>query len=200
MATNTLAPNGFNFGGRSLLANSPNYAIRTFRIAYNNANKIAKGDPVKLLSSGYIDLMASGGTTILGILDGCEYFDPTRQQFVFSPHWNAIAGLPAGANVTARVVVDPNYTFIAQMNGGPATIASEGLNVDIKSNTSGVPSLAGISTCSLDFSTVATTATLPFRIINVVSSGMFATYDPNGANNWVEVKMNTQNYTQTTGI
>lgn len=199
MATNTIVPNGFQLA-RNYTASTPNYAVYTNNIAYNNTNKISRGDPVKMLSTGFIDVMAVGGTTIHGIFDGCEYFDPVAQIYRFSNFWPGVSGLPSTSTIVARVIIDPFATFIAQVVGGPAVQAAEGMNIDITTGTSGVPNIAGTSTCSLAYSTLATTATLPFRVLRVVRNGISSSYDPNGANNWVEVRMNTSDALQTTGI
>lgn len=198
---NTLAPNGFT-DARFYAGGAPNYQMREARIAYNNTNKIALNDPVKLLSTGYIDLMAVGGSTIHGIFRGCEYYDPVSQRYLWMPYWPAPSGLPSTAIVKAKVVVDPMATFIAQINGGPAVQAAIGQNIDITTATSGAPNAAGISVCSLDYTTLATTATLPFRIVGIMPTGMGvgSTYDSTAANNWVEVRPNTSDAASSTGI
>lgn len=205
---NTLAPSGFKVV-RRYDGTAANYAVITKFIAYNNTNQIARGDPVKFISTGYIDLMAVGGTTIDGIFLGCEYFDPNHtSETPFRPAWLAPT-LASGTIVRAKVMVDPMVVLQCQLNGGPALQADIGNNIDIKSGTSGQPAASsGISTCALDYSTRATTATLPFRIIGIVGGpslqiggpAISAAYDPTQANNWVEVVMNTADITQTTGI
>lgn len=206
MATNTLAASGFNHafpqGG-----GVPGYAMRMYLIAYNNSNQIGFGDPVKILNTGYIDLMATGGTTISGIFFGCRYFSSAVGFNKFFPAWTA-PSLPSGTIVQALVVDDPSAVFTCQVNGGPLVQADIGNNIDITTATSGAPnSQSGISTCSLAYSTKNTTGTLPFKIRGIVGlqtgaslPALYPGYDPTLANNWVEVAFNTNALTQTTGI
>ncbi len=196
---NVLAPSGFR-AGRTIQQDAANYGIFPARIAYNNTNKIAFGDPVKLLSSGYIDVMAVGGSTIHGVFLGCDYYDPVAQMYRWMQQWPGVSLGTSSLVVTARVLVDPFATFQVQVSGGPVVQGDIGDNIDILTSTSGAPNIAGISTCVLDYSTKATTGTLPFRIVDIVRSGINSAYDPTQANNWVEVRMNTSDTLQTTGI
>jgi hypothetical protein len=196
---NSLSPSGFS-PVRRLDSAVWNDATVTSNIAYNNSNKIAFNDPVKLISSGFIDLMAVGGSTIFGIFKGCEYWDPVSQTYRFSLQWPAAAGLSSTEAVLARVMADPTVVMQVQVSGGPLVQADIGQNIDILTSTSGAPNGAGISTCALDFTTLATTATLPFRIVGIVQSGIGPLYNPAAANNWAEVILNTSALTNRTGI
>lgn len=200
MASNALNPFGFSSG---LLygAASPNYAMRNGQIAYNYGSQIAYGDPVVLNSSGQIVLFAKGGTAIHGIFRGCEYYDPNIQRWSWYPAWRSPT-LSATAIVTAKIEVDPHMSFMAQVSGGPAVQAAIGQNIDIVSASSGAPTLAGMSVCALDYTTLATTATLPFRIVGIqqLGTGTVQQYNPANANNLVEVVMNTSDISTTTGV
>jgi hypothetical protein len=83
--------------------------------------------------------------------------------------------------------------FLAQINGGPYTTAARGKNIDV--STPGTPNTLGISTASLNYSTLATTSTLPFRIIGP-STMAAGGYDPTQqlfsqpTNGYAEVIMN----------
>ncbi len=181
----------------------PNFATNSRNIAYNNTNQIAWGDPVKSLSTGYIDLMAVSGSTIHGVLDRVFYPQPTAVGgVVFAPYWNAPAGLASTTVVAAHVYNDPTTVFMAQVNGVAVTVASIGLNIDITTGTSGVPNAAGFSTCSLNSGGIANTATFPFRIVGIVPTGggPFPNYDATQANNCIFVKMNTSDLLNATGI
>ncbi len=194
---NTLAPSGFS-DGRLYNAAAPNYATRTVQIAYNNSHSIGYGDPVALLSTGFIDVFANGGTTIHGIFVGCEYLLPALGRWNWYPAWTA-ATLPSTYKVHARVVVDPMATFRCQVNGGPLVQASIGLNYDITTSSAGAPNAqSGMSTCSIDFAAGGTTtATLPFRIVNLASmilpAGQNGT-DNTSNNNQVVVTFNNQDF------
>lgn len=206
---NTLSPSGFHPVARADGA-APNYRITTMRIAYNLANKIGYGDPVKLLSTGFIDVMGVGGSTISGIFLGCYYFDPNNPS---TPGWRNAWTAPSLASttiVTAKVLNDPSAVLQCQVDGtvsGALTQADVGKNIDI-SATSGAPnSQSGISVCALDGNTKATTPTLPFKILSIVglesgaaTPAINPSYDPTASNNWITVTFNTNALVQTTGI
>lgn len=198
---NPLVPFGFraanNYG-----SSPPNYAINSRQIAYNYATQIAWGDPVKSLSSGFINLYANAQTTIHGILDRVFYVNPTAIGGVsFLPYWNAPT-LVSTTVVTAHVYNDPTMVFMAQCSGAAITVDNIGNNIDILAGTSGVPNAAGFSTCALDAASAAVTATLPFRIVGIVPTGggPFPGYDATQTNNCVYVKFNTSDLLNTTGI
>lgn len=208
MAANSLVPFGFRVANQ--YGGSPsNFPLNVREIAYNYGTQIAFGDPVKSLSTGYVNVFANGNTTVHGVLAGVEYVNPTAiGGFTFAPYWLAPAGLASTTHVIAKVYNDPTTVFMAQVNGAAITTASIGYNIDITAASSGAPNAAGISTCSLLSSSAATTATLPFRILGivgisdggVVNMGPIPGYDPTGANNFVYVKMNTSDLLNTTGI
>lgn len=200
MGANVLAASGFH-AVRAVGSGAPNYAVQACQIAYNYGTQIGKGDPVYQLNTGYIALYAAGGTTIKGIFDGCKYYDPTQQKPVWLPYWPAPGTLTSSQTVEAYVLVDPFFAFQCQVSAASGVVQScVGKNIDILSGSSGAPNSAGISTCSLDYTTLATTATLPFRITGIVQVGPTPTYDPTGANPWLEVVMNTADLKQVTGI
>lgn len=197
---NTLASFGFRFV-KSLLTNSPNYQLTERRIAYDNSNTIGYGDPVKLLNTGYLDLMAAGGSTIDGIFLGCQYPDSTAiGGYRWINQWNA-PSLASTAEVKAFVITDPFALFQVQVNGTAMAQTNIGNNIDITAASSGNPNAAGFSQCSLDAATADTTATYPFRIVDIVYPPAFnATYSATAANNIVVVRMNTSDQLNTTGI
>lgn len=207
MAANTLAASGFQdsfqAGGQA-----PTYPQRVYQIATTLTSQIGFGDPVRFLASGFIDKYASGGTTVCGVFKGCSYFDTNAGRKVFSNAWKAPT-LAANTLVTAFVVNDPLAVFQVQANGAVAVAQSNvGNNIDIAIGTSGAPNAqSGISTCSVLTSSIATTGTLPFKLLGivgyqqgVVQPALYPGYDGSQANNWVEVTFNTNALLQTTGI
>lgn len=207
MAANTLAASGFQdsfqMGGQA-----PTYAQRVYQISTTLSSQIAFGDPVRLLATGLIDKYASGGTTVAGIFKGVSYYDPNAARTVFTKAWLAPT-LPANTVVRAFVVNDPFAVFQVQANGAVAVAQSNvGNNIDITIGSSGAPNAqSGISTCSVLTSSIATTSTLPFKLLGivgfqqaVVQPALYPGYDGSQANNWVEVTFNTNALLQTTGI
>lgn len=205
MAANSAVPFGFRvafqYGG-----SPPNYALNERTLAYNESSVIAYGDPVYQTSTGNVDLMAAGGSTIHGIAAGVVYPNPTAVGGItFSNYWAAPSGLASTTNVKLKVYNDPTTIFMAQYIGTALTIDAIGNNMDITSATSGVPNAAGISTCSLG--TPATTATYPFRLVGILGLGAYEGYPspipnyvPTNDNQFVFVKMNTSDLLAALGI
>jgi hypothetical protein len=204
MAANVAAPSGFQTLRRYDGA-APNYGAREEVIAYNYGTRINFGDPVYRYTDGTIRLYANGGSTIHGIFRGCRYLDPNTLKTEFYPAWRTPT-LPATTTVFAVVEQDPFMTFMCQMIAPALTQANIGMNMDITAGSSGTTtSLAGISTCSLS-GTAANTATLPFRVLGIIGlSGGLATpainpaYNPLYDNQWLEVIMNTPDFSTRTG-
>ena len=203
--TNQNSPNGFSFVRNSQSA-SPTYQRTVRQIAYGNTNSFGKGDVVKTLSTGYIDRALTTDTQVLGILDGCEYYDTFLQKKVYSNAW--LAPTTALANsVIAYVIDDPQAVFAVQSgNGGPVTYGSVGNNINFKGNAAPNTS-TGISVAYADFTTIATTNTLPFRIVDVPqtlngipTSACIINNDSTSANNIIYVKLNACDATALTGI
>ncbi len=194
MAANTAAPGGFSTS-RQFAGGVPNYGVRTFPIAYNyTAASIAYGDPVILYTDGTVRLYTKGATTCLGVFRGCKYLDPSSGRMQWFAGWTAPT-LPSTTVVEAMIDCDPLMTFQCQRIGTAITQTSIGLNVDITSGTSGAPTLApgSMSVCSLD-STIANTATLPFRILRIVpapANGAPFNYNELNDNQILEVAINT---------
>jgi hypothetical protein len=206
MANNTYAPSGFH-EARLFTGSSPNYAVNARSVAWNYASSIALGDPVFLNTSGNAALYVVAGTTIDGIATGFNYFDPNNiLSGAYHPAWFAPT-LTSSVVVTCKVITDPNMVFLCQANGTALTATSIGLNIDIYTGSSGVPTTgSGISTCALDAGNVHATATLPFRIVGIVgvtpgweTPAINSSYVGTNGNQWLAVTMNTQDMTTRTG-
>lgn len=113
----TNAPFGF------LGAKHPSGQVRAreYTIASGYATNIFLGDPVKLVTTGSIQLGTSDGTrtgtvdnvSLLGIFAGCSYVDASGKPN-FSPYW------PSGqvaTDIKAFVYDDPEITYAVQADG-----------------------------------------------------------------------------------
>lgn len=167
MAT-VATPKGFTPVG--YLSGRPyNGAFRQIKIASGLASNIFNGDLVKMLNTGTIDkegiTTASTANAALGVFLGCSYTDPNLNYKVFRNFW------PTGtiaSDAYAFVADDPNLVFQIQASGTLAQTAL-GNNIGLV-NTAG-STLVGRSRVAADFSTAATTNTLPFKIIGFVEGG-----------------------------
>jgi hypothetical protein len=170
---NTFAP--FGFRQYSGTGSAPTYEQTVAYVAYNNTTAIYFGDPVVQLNTGYIAQATAGTTQIAGIFVGCKYLSVSQKRTVWSNYWPGTSDVASGNSIEAYVINDPNAQFLVQSgNGGPVTFASIGNNINFAIGTGN--SASGISGAYADFATIATTATLPFRIIQL--SG----YSPYGLN------------------
>lgn len=192
---NINAPQGFldfqgNIGGAT-----PNYGQISRQILYSDAVKIFTGDPVKQLATGYIAQWTAGTAVsqLIGIFQGCQYLSASQARTVWSPYWPG-ADVVANSVVTAflepcNLAVPP--VFKAQSALLPFTIADIGMNTDVVIGTGNTAT--GRSGAALDQTLLAVTATLPFRII-----GLLSDYAPPGSNgtdntanfNWAIVAAN----------
>lgn len=170
--------------------------VRHIKIAnaYNTA--IFYGDFVKLVAAGTVEKEtttdAAGTPAFVGIFVGCAYTDPNTNQKTFSQYYPAST---AADDTVAYVVDDPNVLFRMQADGSLAQ-TNLGNNIDV-AYTAGSTSI-GRSRNAADQSTAATTATLPFRIVDFVDGPTSAVGD---AFTDIIMKFNVgHQYDNTTGI
>lgn len=112
------------FGFRPSYHNSGQMRPKAYTIVSGYAANIFSGDPVKLVSTGTIQLGSSDGTrsgttdgiALLGIFAGCQYTDASGKPTI-SPFW------PTGTTATdiiAWVYDDPETLFDVQFNNPSA--------------------------------------------------------------------------------
>jgi len=202
MANNN-SPFGFSVIGRVPGAPAADFARTKRLISNSNTHQIFKGDVAKDLGTGYVDVAAAGLTQILGVFDQFEYVSVSLQRVVWS---NYYPGADAAGDVSAWIITDPYALFNVQATLGPATPAMIGSNCDLSAATAG-NTLTQTSGMTLDTSTSATTATLPFRVWNLTSSqypasdvGAINGIDDTTAYNQVLVTFNSQALKTLTGI
>ena len=139
--------------------------VRHIKIAnaYNTA--IFYGDFVKLVSSGTVEKAAVTTSVVagtVGIFVGCSYTDPTTNQPTYSQFYPAST---AADDIMAYVVDDPKLLFRMQAD---EAIAQTGLGNNVSAvNTAGSTSI-GRSRNALDGGSIATTNTLPLRVVDFV--------------------------------
>lgn len=193
MAVNLLQPFGLAWS-RNKLAAAPTYQTQVFSIKKGYGSAIGFGDLVQVGTSGnqgYVTICGNNPTTILGVFAGVlPYFDLTFQQTV---HGGLMGSYQTSANPSAdipcAIITDPFAVYRVQVTGGPFAVTWPGNNVNFLANSNGVPGTNGLSTLSVDGTTVNTTNTLPFRIEGVVGvSG--GPQDPANTNPIIEVSLN----------
>lgn len=170
---NTNSPNGFQFFGKREGA-SPTVGLTPRKIAAADATPIGYGDPVTSLATGYVTRSTAGTTQIAGIFYGCKYFNSAVGRTVWSKSW---PGAGNTGDIEAFIDTDQNSLYVAQSNGVPFTFADINANIQFAIGTPQTEAAGGFSTSSL-VPPGAATATLPFRII-----GLLSEYTPPGSVN-----------------
>ena len=139
--------------------------VRHIKIASGYSTDIFYGDFVKLDSSGTVERAAMTTSVVagtVGIFVGCNYTDPTTKQPTYNQYYPAST---AASDIVAYVVDDPDLLF--QMQADEA-IAQTGLGNNVSAvNTAGSTSI-GRSRNALDGGSIATTNTLPLRVVDFV--------------------------------
>ncbi len=188
---------------RKIDGTPPNYAVQQRQILYSDTTAIGRGDLVKDGGAGYIAkaVYNSSSHDLLGVFDGCEYYDTAIARPVFSPMWTGVSTALAGS-VVGYVINDLDLVFQVQSSGASAVPVT-----DIGTNATFIAAptpnaITGQSTLVLNADTTATTSTFPMRIVGVPASGPTpnGVNDASSANNLVEVILNDQTFKTLTGI
>lgn len=154
-------------------------ATRTIPIASGYAQNIGYGDLVGYDANGTIvridttpGAKAAFAVKPVGIFAGCQYTQTNQPQY-FLTSLNWVAGTVAN-NAVAIVVDDPDVVMKValtnagtQLTAGGATQAAVGLNIGYYEPATFV-NQSGNSLASANLPSAAVTASLPFRIIDVV--------------------------------
>lgn len=139
-----------------------NGGFSTYQIASGYNTAIFFGDVVKLVASGTIEKDTGTATaTPIGVFLGCEYVN-SDGQLIHSQMWPA--STTSTETIYARVLDDPDALFMIQADGTVAQ-ADVGLNAGLV-QTAGSTTV-GKSKVALDQSTLATTNTLPLRVLAI---------------------------------
>jgi hypothetical protein len=167
--------------------------VRHIKVASGYGTAIFYGDFVKLVSTGTVE-KDTGTTTLtpVGVFVGCAFTSPTTDELTFSQTFPAST---AASDIVAYVVDDPNVLMRMQSD---EAIAQTGLGNNVAVvQTAGSTSI-GRSKNAVDGSSIATTNTLPLRIIDFVDGPTSAVGD---AFTDVIVKFNAgHQYSNTTGV
>jgi len=168
--------------------------VRHLKIASNYGTAIFYGDFVKTVAGGTIE--KDSGTTSLtttGVFMGCFYTDPTTKQPTYSQYYPAST---VASDIKAYVLDDP---YVLMKMQGDATLAQTAIGNNVSMVQTAGSTDIGRSKNAVDSSTiVATTATLPLRIIDFVDGPDSSVGD---AYTDVIVKFNVgHQYINTTGI
>lgn len=197
-----LQPFGLQYIG-SLRQSADVGAMRRLPMVQNDSGPIFNGDPVIIVGSGgsrgrlqrintttATTTVTSSGSPI-GIFVGCEYTDPLTGQ----PRWSHFyPGSINAADINGYVIDDPDAEFVIQADG-PIANTRIGCNASLIQSVAN-STISGNSGLALQASSVATTATLPLRILGLYEEPGNAFGD---AFTKVRVRLNTHFHRNTTG-
>ena len=164
---NTSAPFGFRqYRGTG---SSPTYEQVPGFANYNTA-AMYFGDPVFQNSDGSVYPTSPGTGTLAGVFVGCKYLSVSQKRTVWSNYWGA-ADVASPNLVECYIVNDPNAQFKAQVGGNTTALALAdiGQNCQFAYGTGSTSN--GISGAYVDMTVArANTATLPFRVVALITS------------------------------
>ena len=167
--------------------------VRHIKVASGYGTAIFYGDFVKLVNTGTVEKdTGTTSATPVGVFVGCAFTSPSTGELTFSQYFPAST---AASDIVAYVVDDPNVLMRMQSD---EAIAQTGLGNNVAVvQTAGSTSI-GRSKNAVDGSSIATTNTLPLRIIDFVDGPTSAVGDTYTD---VIVKFNAgHQYSNTTGV
>jgi len=151
--------------------------VTQYEIASNNTNAIYQYGIVVPLNSGFIDYAGAtdGGTTqALGVLMGVEYVDSVSKKPVFLSYWPGSGSVSVDTNhpVKAFVADNPDQLFKvasdATLTDRATAVGKTFKNASLGTSARSGSASTGVSSAALSVSSIATTATLPLRIVGIM--------------------------------
>ena len=163
--------------------------VTQYEIASNNTNAIYQYSIVVPLAAGVIDQAGdtAGGTTqALGVLMGVEYHDSVQKKPVWLNYWPGSGSVSVDTNypLKAYVADDPNQLFKvasdATLTNRATALATVFSNASLGTSARSGSSSTGVSSGALSVASVATTATLPLRIVGIMDDASNSDYTAAG--------------------
>ena len=173
MATSA-TPNGAEPVNTLSASGSYSGKVRHIKIASAYDTAIFYGDFVKLVAAGTLEKAAVTTAVVagtVGIFVGCSYTDPSSSQMTFNQTFPADT---AASDIMAYVVDDPKLVFKMQ---GDEAIAQTGLGNNISAVSTAGSTTIGRSKNALDGGSIATTNSLPLRVLEFVDGPTSAVGD-----------------------
>lgn len=164
-------------------------ALREIKMATNSATAIFTGDLVSVVLGQPAAATATPTTTAsantpTGVCVGVRYTDPVLKQELHAQYLPANAVNLGYTNIYVKIVDDPDMLFMVQADGA-VTLANIGRNAPL--GNFGGSTTTGNSSVRLVSASIAVTATLAVRIVDILTDGQNA---PGDAYTNVIVKFN----------
>lgn len=193
---NTNLPFGFRWLGYSSGGPSTNFALRQVKASASISAALYRGDVVAYDGGAYVVKYTTGvaGSNVAGIAWGFEYLSTALGRRIFTTYLPTTDHAYDIDVLVIPIANVPPQRFLVQAKATPFTVADIGQNLEPTDLTGGTAVGGnGRSAMTITQGTGATTATLPFRVVDLYSS-IAATGTPNTddtANyNWVIVSSN----------
>ena len=163
--------------------------VTQYEIASDNTNAIYQYGIVVPTADGVIDFAGAtnGGTTqALGVLMGVEYQDSVQKKPVWLNYWPGSGSVSVDTNypVKALVADNPNQLFKAasdaSLTNRATALATVFANASLGTSARTGSTDTGSSNSALSVSSVATTATLPLRILGIMDDEANSDYTAAG--------------------
>ncbi len=163
--------------------------VTQYEIASNNTNAIFQYSICVPTSAGVIDYAGAtnGGTTqALGVLMGVEYQDSVQKKPVFLNYWPGSGSVSVDTNypVKAFVADNPNQLFKvasdATLTDRATALATVFANASLGTSARTGSTDTGSANGALSVSSIATTATLPLRIVGILDDEANSDYTAAG--------------------
>jgi hypothetical protein len=170
--------------------------LTTYEIASNNTNAIFQYGLVTPTASGVLDHAGatSGGTTAaVGVLMGVKYHDSTQKKPVFLNYWPGSGAVSVNTNFPVEAIVsdNPNQLFAvaadATLTNRATALAGVFANASLGTSARTGVTGTGRSNSQLSVASIATTATLPLRIVGLVDDDANNDYASAGAHLLVRI-------------
>ena len=163
--------------------------VTQYEIASDNTNAIYQYGIVVPTSDGVIDYAGAtdGGTTqALGVLMGVEYHDSVQKKPVWLNYWPGSGSVSVDTNypIKAFVADNPDQLFKvasdASLTDRATALATVFANASLGTSARTGSTNTGSSNSALSVSSVATTATLPLRIVGIMDDEANSDYTAAG--------------------
>ncbi len=163
--------------------------VTQYEIASNNTNAIYQYSLVTPQAAGVIDQAGAtdGGTEpSLGVLMGVEYVDSVSKKPVWINYWPGSGSVSVDTNhpVKAFVADNPNQLFKvasdASLTDRATALAAVFANASLGTSARTGSSDNGNSDSALNVASIATTATLPLRVVGIMDDEANSDYTAAG--------------------
>jgi len=170
--------------------------LTKYEIASDNTNAIFQYSICVPLAAGVIDQAGAtdGGTTqALGVLMGIEYVDSTLNKTIYKNFWPGSGSVSVDTNfpVKALVADNPNQLFVvaadATLTDRATALTGVFANASLGTSARTGSTTTGRSNSELGVSTIATTATLPLRIVGLADDASNNDWGSAGAHLYVRL-------------